>query len=103
MDPTPTESWIDKVRKHVDKVLITASGIAVLISGYVTFDYRSYTNCQAHHLEASHNTNIVFAQSLRTLLVQPPRPVEERRRAFEQLQAALERQEAVQRELGNCK
>jgi hypothetical protein len=103
MDPTPTQSWVDKIRKHVDKVLIAASGIAILISGYVTFDYRAYINCQAYHMEAAHNTNSVFAESLRVLLTQPPRPVEERRLAFERLQAALDRQERIQEQLGDCK
>lgn len=103
MDPAPNESLIDKARKHIDKILIVASGVAILIGGYVTLDYKSYTDCQVRILEAERATTRIFNQSMQTLLSQPPRPVEERRAAFIQLQRALQEQQRIQDEVGNCK
>jgi hypothetical protein len=103
MGPQPTESWLSKIRRHIDKVLIAVSGVTLLVGGYFTLDYRNYTECQVRLQEASRGTTTVFAESLRVLLAQPPRSVEERRQAFGKLQAALDQQEAIQREVGDCK
>jgi len=96
-------SKISIIRQHLDRVLIIASGITILVGGYFTVDYRNYTNCQVRILEASQVTTTTFADSLRVLLTNPPRPVEERLEAFRRLQEALDHQRTLQTELGNCK
>ncbi len=90
------------IRQHIDKVLIAASGLTILIGGYFTVDYRNYVDCQVALMEESRQVTNVFADALDTLMAQPPRPVEERRKAFEDLQNALQHQRDVQLELGNC-
>jgi hypothetical protein len=90
------------LRNNLDKMLVAASGFTILVAGYFTLDYRSYTECQAQIMKASQATNVAFAESLRTLLSQPPRPADERRHAFEELQVALDHQQAVQEKLGSC-
>lgn len=101
--PHPVSRFIGIIRRHMDKVLIAASGITILIGGYFTYDYRTYTDCQVQLADASQVTTTTFAESLRILLAQPPRPAEERRQAFEKLQQALQQQLDLQAELGNCK
>jgi hypothetical protein len=103
MDKVSVRALITKIHNNLDRVLVAASGIALLVGGYFTLDYRSYTNCQAQILEATRNTNVVFADSLRILLSQPPRTQEERRHAFEDLQIALDHQREVQAQLQDCK
>jgi len=94
---------INIIRNNIDKVLVTASGVTILLGAYFTLDYKSYTDCQAQLLQASQATNVTFANSLRTLLSNPPRPVDERRHAFEELQAALDHQRAIQERFGDCR
>lgn len=103
----PTHDKLKKViiwaQEHVSKILIALSGVTILVSGYFTYDYKQYTDCQVQLQEDNRITTQVFAESLRTLLAQPPRPQAERIQAFQKLQAALDHQEAAQRELGDCK
>lgn len=103
MDQKQSQSVIRGIQKHVEKVLIAASGVAVLISGYVTLEYRSYTECQVRLQEASRATTLSFAQALQVLLAQPTRPVEERREAFVKLQETLDQQRTIQEKYGNCR
>jgi hypothetical protein len=93
---------IGKIRQHLEKVLIAASGLVILVGGYFTWDYRSYTECQTkvndsvvQAIDANQQTMTTFREALTVLLTQPPRPPEERLAAFQRLQEALNRQEAL--------
>lgn len=94
---------IDVVRKNIDKVLIAISGLTLLAGGWVTLDFKNYTDCQVQLLEASRDTTTSFRESLVVLLATPPRPIEERRQALVRLQEALQKQQQIQQQLGSCK
>lgn len=93
---------VGKIRQHLEKILIAVSGIAVLISGYYTYETKQQTDCQVQLLEAGQQVTNRFAEAMDVLLAQPPHPVEERRRVLGELQIALRRQENIQAEVGNC-
>jgi hypothetical protein len=93
---------IGKIRQHLEKVLIAASGLVLLVGGYFTWDYRAYAECQAkindsvvQAIDANQQTMTTFREALTVLLAQPPRPPEERLAAFQRLQEALNRQDAL--------
>lgn len=94
---------IDKIRAQLSTLVLLASGVTLLVSGYFTYDYRQYTNCQVQLLESSYQVNTTFAKAMEVLLAQPPRPIEERRQVLQDLLVVLRHQESVQRELGTCR
>jgi hypothetical protein len=93
---------ITLLRKHLDKVLVALSGVAILASGYLTYDYKSSVDCQVQLLDADRQFTTTFTNAMVILLAQPPHPVEERRLAFEQVRIALVEKQRIQQELGNC-
>lgn len=86
----------------MDKVLIAASGLTLLIGGYFTYDFRQTMDCQVELLEADRQFTVTFTNAMVVLLTQPPRPPEERRQAFEQVRIGLEQKRQVQEQLGSC-
>lgn len=105
MDPKPPDGLADKVgaiRKHLDKVLIAASGLTLLVGGYFTYDYKAYVDCQVQLLEADRQFTTKFTNAMVVLLTQPPRPPEERLAAFVEVRTALQEKVRVQEQLGTC-
>lgn len=99
---SPIRIFINKLRPNLDKVLIGLAAVAMALSGVQLYNQRSYVDCQiqvndsvVRALDANQEVARVFRDSMNILLAQPPRPAEERRKAFEDLAAALNHQQEV--------